>query len=357
MVLVEFTINGTLNRLSIGGAALTNMWENKIMGFDAPQFSTAQTTGGYVELTLGTISLFPDLFENDWPPPINGVISVYYTDSDSPDESTKETIFTGVAHRKSIERGHIQYDFHSPSYSVTVADATAYNDSLDAVMTTLCGGGILNLAIDTGASRAASPNVTYTTNGEVLAIDLASAICEFYSHLFYILDGTLYLVDMLVNNGSQTITEYDYFATTNYTDEAPVSAVRAEVDDNTNYSRYSSYPYGEEIDTKPYHTTEGSINTALDDMLTIYHMPRANLEMPLLGSLPVPGKKISWTDTSLGQSTNIWIRARTIQYDFENERVIIEGEGNLTVLAALLLESGGYLLLEGGGKILLEHAT
>ena len=357
MVLVEFTINGTLNRLSIGGAALTNMWENKIIGFEPPQFSTAQITGGYVELILGSISFFPDLFDSDWPPPINGVISAYYTDSDDPDESTKETIFTGVAHRKSIERTSVNYDFHGPSYSATIADETEYDDTLVNVMTTLCGAGILNLDIDTSAARGVSPNVTYTTNGETLAIDFASAICEFYSHLFYILDGTLYLVDMLGNNGTQTITEYDYFATTNYTDESPVSSVRAEVDDDTNYSRYSSYPYGEELDTTPYHTTEENINTALDDMLTIFHMPRANLEMPLLGSLPVPGKKISWTDTSLGQSTTVWIRARTIQYDFENEKVLIEGEGNLGELDALLLESGDYLLLESGYRILLEYTT
>ncbi|KKM97123.1 hypothetical protein LCGC14_1171290 [marine sediment metagenome] len=357
MVLVEFTINGTLNRLSIGGAALTNMWEDEIVSFDPPQYSIAQRTGGYVDLTVGGMSLRPDLFDDDWPPPVSAAVSVYYTDSTDPDESAKETLFIGIAHRNTIERTSIKYDFYGSSYTVTVADATAYNDTLDAVMTTLCGAGILNLTIDTSASRAASPNVTHTTNGKVLAIDLASNICEFYSHLFYVVDGTLYLVDMLGDNGTQTITEYDYFASTKYIDEVPISAARAKVDDATNYSRYSSYPYSDELNVVPYHTTEGNINTALDDILTIYHMPRANLEMPLLGSLPVPGKKISWIDTSLGQSTNVWIRARTIQYDFENERVIIEGEGNLSELGALLMENGNYLLLENGGRILLEYSA
>jgi len=96
MVLVEFTINGTLNRLSIGGAALTNMWEDEIISFDPPQYSIAQRTGGYVDLTVGGMSLRPDLFDSDWPPPVNGAVSVYYTDSTDPDESAKETLFIGM---------------------------------------------------------------------------------------------------------------------------------------------------------------------------------------------------------------------------------------------------------------------
>jgi len=46
--------------------------------------------------------------------------------------------------------------------------------------------------------------------------------------------------------------------------------------------------------------------------------------------MPTIGEKITWEDTSLGQDTDAYIRARAIQYDFDNEVMIIEGEGVLS---------------------------
>lgn len=318
MLLVEFTINSVLNRLSQEGIALTHWWKNKIMNFDPPQCRLAKNHGGYIGLGFGSIDFFPDLFNSDWPPPINGDITIKYTPST---EASAETLFTGIAHRSNINRERIKYDLYGPEFTSTTAGGTAFNDTLVNVMTTLCGAGHLNLTLNSSAARSPSPNVLHTVSGSQLDISLASAICAFYTHCFYIVGSTLYLVDMLGDNGTQTITEFEFFPG-DYDDLDPVSMVRA-----GSFSRTSSYPYGREISETLYHDTQANAETCLDNIITVLHKPRARLKMPLLGSLPVPGEKISWTDTALAVDTDMYIRARTMQYDFVNEEITIEGEG------------------------------
>ncbi|MBW2606146.1 MAG: hypothetical protein JRD05_00775 [Deltaproteobacteria bacterium] len=310
-----------MNYLSIDGVDLAHFWDSHVIRFDAPQRSLAKNHGGYCSLGFGGISFSHDLFTDDWPPPVNGVITVKYT---ATTEAAAETIFEGVAHLSKINREEIRYELYGPSYTATVNDATAYNDTLVAVMTTLCGVGILNLTLDSSAARGPSPNVTHTVDGDQLAIELASEICAFYSHLFYIVGSTLYLVDMLGDNGTQTITEFDFFPS-DYNNLVPVALARS-----GDYSRTSAYPYGNELSVDQYHDTEANVNTALDNIIAIENKARCDLKIPLLGSLPVPGKKISWTDTSLGVDTDMYIRARALRYDFDNEEITISGEGEIS---------------------------
>lgn len=321
MLLVEFTINSVLNRLSQEGIALEHWWAQKIMNFDPPQYSIAKTNGGYIKPSFGSIDFFPNLFDSDWPPPINGDITIKYTDST---EAAAETLFEGIAHRAGINRERIKYDLYGPEFTTTTANATAFNDTLINVMTALCGVTHLNLTLNSSAARSPSPNVLHTVSGDQLDINLASDICAFYSHCFYIISSTLYLVNMLADNGTQAITEFEYFPT-DYDDLDPVSLIRAGT-----FSRTSSYPYGREISETLYHDTQANAEACLDNILAILHKPRARLRMPLLGSLPVPGKKISWTDTAQGVDTDMYIRARTIQYNFVDEEITIEGEGEIT---------------------------
>ena len=68
-LLIEFTINAVLNRLSQEGIALTNYWDAKVSTFDPVQYKIAKQYGGYVKLGYGSISFVPNLFDNNWPPP------------------------------------------------------------------------------------------------------------------------------------------------------------------------------------------------------------------------------------------------------------------------------------------------
>lgn len=323
MLLVEFTINGTLNRVSQEGIDLTFYWDAKVTRFDPPQFRIAQNYGGYVKPGYGSISFFPDLFDDDWPPPINGLISIYYT---ATTEAAKELLFTGIAHlsRPAINRQEITYRLFGPTFDETIAAGVGYNKTLNAVIDEI----LIIIAeintVDTTYARAASPNVTHTTTGETTAIALASNIAAFYSHLFYIIGDTVYLVDMLLDTGETTYTEFDFFPL-NYDYLEPLAVMRS-----GSRSQFSAYPYGKDLSITQYHDVGANVDTALDDILTIWHKPRSRFRIPLLGSIPTPGAKLTWTDESQGQDTDMSIMARSISYDFDKEEAIIDGEGAIS---------------------------
>lgn len=319
MLLVELDINGVTNRISQEGIALTHFWEPKIMKFTAPRYDVAADYGGYASPRFGSISLFPDLFDGDWPPPISCPITAKYTAST---EAAAETLFTGKAHISKLDLGQVKYDLYGPSYTTQTADATAFNDTLVNVIDTLCGGAHLNLTLNSAAARNPSPNVNFTVSGDQLDIELVSAIAAFYTHLVYISGSTLYLVNMLGDNGTQTITEFDYFEGSYCEYGRPVSLARAGTQ-----VRPSSYPYGKELSLTAYHATAANIDDCLDNILAVLHKPRVRLKMPFIGNLPVPGKKISWTDESLAVDTDFYIRTRSVQYNFDREEITIEGEG------------------------------
>ncbi len=322
MLLVQATINGTDYYTSMEGVALTHYWDAVIIGFDPPQYQMSDLYGGYVRPGFGSIKFSHDLFDSEWPPPVSIDTSIYYT---ATTEAAKETLFSGKAHLRTINREIVEYELYSESFTATIADLTAFDDTLVDVATWFCNAARLNLTLDSTYARAVSPDVKFTLSGEQLAINLFSDICAFFTHCFYISGTTLYLIDMLAAAGSQTITEFDFFPS-EYHYEVPVALART-----TNYARTSAYPYGQEISLgTEFIDTEAKINTALDNIITVQNKPWCNLRMPFLGSLPTPGKKISWTDTSLGSDLAAYIYARTLRFDFEAEEVIVEGEGALS---------------------------
>lgn len=60
-------------------------------------------------------------------------------------------------------------------------------------------------------SRGTSPNVSYWATEQMPLIDFLSDICAFFTHYFFIKSSILTLGDMLLDNGSETLTEGDYF--------------------------------------------------------------------------------------------------------------------------------------------------
>ena len=323
MLLVEFTINSVLNYLSIDGHALTHNWKPRIIGFDAPMIGIPTDHGGYGKLEFGTIQFNPILFQSDWPPPINGLIEIYYTDTD---EASRELVFSGIAHRNTFDREQVSYALHGPDYDETIADSTAYNDTLNVVMTAILTSIAEITTVNTTAARAVSPNVAHTTSGVQLAIDLASAIAEFYSHLFYVIGDTAYLVDMKRDNGSRTLTEFQYFAFPAYPNKNPVAVARCGT-----FSRFSTYPYGDELAVDQYHTTEANVNAAPDDIIALENAARSSINIPMIaGNFVNLGEKINFTDTGNVANLTSWIRARNIRFDFMNDEINIEGEGAIS---------------------------
>jgi len=325
MLLVEFTINATLNRISRQGRALTHWWDNKIMSFSSPQLRVKYTHGGFANMSFGSITLIPDLFTDDWPPPFSCPVSVKYTETT---EAAAETLFEGNCHLSSINREGITYNFYGTQYenSAIVGDGTVFNNNLDIVAAWFCHADRLDLTLDTTYSRASSPTVDYTTSSDQIALKLFSDITAFFSHCFYIVGSTLFLVDMLLDNGSRTVTEFD-FMPSDYFINTPLAQV---VGSNTEFTQESSYEYGTIKNVTEYCTNQAQVETALSNILTISNKSGCRLKMPFAGDIPSIGEKISWTDTSLGVDTDVYIRCRAVQYNFDSEEVIIEGEGVLT---------------------------
>jgi hypothetical protein len=327
MLNVELTINGVVNYLSIEGHALTQNWKPRIIGFDAPTLGIPSNHGGYAKLSFGSISFNPILFQTDWPPPVSCDIDIYYTDTT---EAARELLFAGTAHLSTFDRDYVSYDLYGPSYDETIADATAYNNTLNATLTTILTAIPEITSVNTTYARAISPNVTFTVSGEVLAIDLASAIAEFYSHLFYISGTTAYLVDMKLDNGTWTLSEYDFLAKPTYQYNAPIGILSCNVA-GTTYEEKSTYLYGSSTSVGAYHTTEANVRAALVDILAIENAPRINLSVPMIaGNFPDLGQKIILPDTAHVANLSSWIRVRKLTFDFVGDTINIEGEGAIS---------------------------
>lgn len=305
----------------------------------------------------------------------------------------------------------------SPVGIVTMSGTASYTD-LEGVMTwgqsRLEGVG----SVDTTYQRATSPGVSVWANSQQPVIDFLSEIAAFFTHYFYIKDTVLYLGDMLLDAGSDTLDEYEYLDASYQAHSAirQISAVwdtysaaeGAVNNDSVNMARYikttknvvieslytiasgtadgtqahhlvdsaatflsdgvsvgdtvqnttdntstfvtavsdtllqlndnifvsgedyvvgPSFPYGTDMSLTPFHNTKSNVSTALQNILSILNSDVGEIRIPISATLPAPGTKLTWSDTLLVVSTTTWIRARGMTYDFENEEVVISGEG------------------------------
>jgi hypothetical protein len=321
MLLCELTVNSVVKYVSKDGYAGTHNWRRWIKGFDAPVLACASDHGGYARMEFGSITFSPELFLSDWPPPVNCAISIYYTETT---EAAKELVYAGTAHLEEFNRESISYGLFAPSFD-DQSPTGAKNDTLNAVMTTILTAIPEITSVNTDYARASSPNVT-TTLSAALAIDQASNLAKFYSHCFYVVGATAYLVDMLLDNGSRTLAEYEYFAYPTYQYKTPYRKATA-----GSVTRYSDYPYGEALTETQFHNTTSNIQSALDDILDIENSPRVAFRIPMeAGKFPTIGEKITFSDTGNVVDLSSYIRVRKIIYDFMEEKIEIEGEGAIS---------------------------
>ncbi len=324
MFLVQKTINAVVNKISTESLNLEAPYRNFIFNMDTLNQGIRKAYGGYFRLDIGGYTLSPDLFVDDWPPPVScdPVVAQYSATT----AAAAVTFFTGTAHRESFDRESVRYDIYSPENAYVLPDLTVFNDTLVNVLTFMVNAARMDLTLDSSLARNPSPTVDCTTSGEQLGVDFLDNLTAFFSHMFYISGGTLYLLDMAANNGTRTLTEQDYFSPdespVDYFDNVPVAIAKA-----GDYSQQSSFLYGNEISETAYETEQAKIEAALALIITYQNKARARVSIPFVGDLPAPGEQISWTDTSQGVSTDMTINARIIQYDIDNEAIIIEGEG------------------------------
>lgn len=320
MILVTITINSTEHRISYEGLALEHYWNPKVIKCGPVSYKVAKDYGGYAAPNYGSISLVPDLFgASDWPPPVSCAITIEYT---ATTEAAAVTVFAGMAHLKNIGRTAVVYDLFTDEYDVDVA-ATTVSGALDTVFTTYCGVSYLDLTLDTTYARATPPTVAYPFSSSIKCLDLLSVIAAWFAHCFQIKGSTLYLVDMLLNNGTSNLTEDDIY---------PIEYQR-----NPAYSQFEasdtvvagSYPYGRELSISP--VCGAAISTDLGNIKTIMERPQVVAKKPIETSgIPDIGERISFTDTALENDTDVQMWVREMSFDFVEEDVTLVGDGAIT---------------------------
>ena len=233
----------------------------------------------------------------------------------------------------------------SPVGEVTIS-GTGAATTLSGIISWACAPAFLNKNFDSSLARSPSPNINYWAASQRILIEFVSDLCALHTHLSYINPSTetLYLIDMNTDNGSRTLTEFDFFAAS-YTYLTPIAQLTAdwikreaveetigkyikEIDHKTTQS--SIYPYGDERDIEPMHDVKSEIDTALTNIITNQHKPRMRVPLPLIGSLPVPGESITLTDISLKHNTTAVFRCRNVNYNFAQNEIIVEGEGTIS---------------------------
>jgi len=324
MILTELIISAVTYRVSAEEISeLTNPWYGYVINAGHQQLNIKKPYGGYIQLKVSNFELRPDFFTDNsiWPPSKEMTVKNYYTDTT---EEAKELMTEATAHRKQNDRVGVKYKLYNQSYTDTLASSTALSGTLATNFSTWCS--TLSLTLNTDSARGTSPDVSHTTNREWLLIDAMSDMAAFFTHSFYIENGVLYLIDMLLDNGSRTITEFDIFPST-YPTPDPVASAATE-----NYVRYSSYPYGKELTgLVEWHGTEANINTALDNIITVSNADvTASVKQPMVGTLPTLREQITLVDTSLGQDSTIVFNPSTIRYDYKKEEIVLSGGGVLT---------------------------
>ncbi len=200
---------------------------------------------------------------------------------------------------------------------------------------------------DDSAARATSPNVGYWADKQMPLTDFCSDLCAFFSHFFHKAGDTLYIGDMLLDNGTSTLAEHQYF-TASYSAADAVKQLTASwttweeangvTDDGTKDYKYikaieneavvtGDYEWGQEQTIEPFHDVRADIEAALDNILTILNKRQATVSIPINGTFPAPGEKITFADSVpvVATVTSIW--ARSLRFDFDNDEIQISGEG------------------------------
>ena len=322
MLLMTLDIHGTTRRISNEELPLEHQWFAELSRPPTVKYATRQLYGGMVAPTFGSFQTIPTTFtETTWPPPATIEAIVQHTETT---EAEAVELFRATCQRSGFDRTGVNYNTHHKQMDKE-RTATGFNDPLLSIFQTYCGASWLNLTLDSTMYRAPAGNIVYTLSNTAQILDVLSDIAAHAAHLFYIEDGTLYLVDMHQDNGTLTLDEFDFLPVT-YSDGQPYATYRIH---ETTIS--GSAPHGGELSVTPVMSNASDRTARLGFIKTIMESPRAIIRVPLNATSASikPGKRLEWTDESQGEDVTAWIRARSINYDFGQDIIFVEGEGGI----------------------------
>ncbi len=323
MILCEWTPSGgSLTRISTEDIALDFQWYSYITSIASIKFQTTELFGGYAKPSFSDITLSPNLFEGSWPPAKTAAVKLVQTETT---EAAGTILFDGTAHRTGFDRTGVNYELKQPEFDATIAESTAYSGTLASVVDTLCGSGILDLTVDHTEERATTPTVAYTTSKDVQAIDLLAEMCAFFTHAFKIVEGTLYLYDMLSTTTPTALTEFDILPSS-YTDDEPISLITQDDD-----SVAGSNPNGDEVKiTESYASAGTNTEAALTNIKTVLESEIAVIDAKIDADKPTILDCLTLTDESTIGDTTTSGRAMSVIYNFDSLDMQIEARGSVT---------------------------
>jgi len=324
MLLIELQINGQTVRVSNEPLALEHYWLPVVASCGSIKIATDRPYGGYARPQYGKIEFTPELFEevDHWPPPVSIPITIKITDSN---ETEATTIVSGTAHRTKIAEVGITYDVKADHFAGRFVDHL-YNNTISVLFSGDIPIADASLSADTSlADSAGAPHINFTDKGDQVVIDSLSKVAACAGHLFYIDGSVAHLVDMLTDNGSRIITEFDYFPSS-YMDPVPYATFRSGDTDLA-----GSYAYGRDQQISPVFSTDAAeVNKGLQRIKQILESPGAVLKMPITANPPKFGERITWTSEAMAHELTSWIRVRSLTYDFDNDQIVVAGEGGLS---------------------------
>lgn len=233
----------------------------------------------------------------------------------------------------------------TPAGEVTVSGTGDAGSTLTDIVEWACGANFLNVTFDGTYERVVSPTISFLAYSQNTLVSFLSDMCASWSHMFDLTDGTnLYLIDMKIDRGSRDVTEFEFMPSDYSAIASPVKKISAAWQERTradevNAGKYiktedmeepvlSRFKYADaEMSIEPYSLIRSDINGAINDILTSIHSDPMRLVMPLDDDPPLLGEKISLTDTRLHTNVFTWIRTRSIQFDYVNHLITVEGEG------------------------------
>lgn len=321
MILMEFTPDGyDLQRISTEDIALEYQWFSYITTISSIRIGLSQIYGGFAKPEFSDIALSPDLFADIWPPPKMAVVKIIQTETD---ENGGVILFDGTAQLSRYDRTSINYNLKRPEFDSTIAEATVYNDTLVNIATTLCGASFLDLTIDSTNARTVSPAVLYATESDIQTIDLLDDMCAFFSHGFYISEGTLYLFDMLATTTPIELDEFDVLPCS-YMKKEPVALI-----ESGDFSIDGGNKNGETYSVSPtFHTSQVNVETALQDIKTIIEKDIIITNAKIDDQKPMVLNTFSLTDESLINPLTTTALATSVVYNYDTLDMQIEGFGD-----------------------------
>jgi len=100
--------------LSLDGQALDHYWDALISSFSSPSYSTEQDYGGYASMNFGQITISPDAFSSEWPPPVQGSIVIKNTETT---EDAAVDLFVGDIYLTQFSETDVTYDLNARKYT------------------------------------------------------------------------------------------------------------------------------------------------------------------------------------------------------------------------------------------------